>query len=115
MNDCNELRPYELLIRWDELTGEIRGAAFYERRVTVMGGELIRNELQDPQAVDHASPALAKVLDAAAAAALATVARLEADVEARDKERLELRSEIDNKAARIGALEAEVAAVKSVV
>lgn len=111
MNDCNELRPYELLIRWDELTGEIKGAAFYQRKVTVMDGEVIRNELQDPQAVDCGNGAMKDLLDTAGASALATVARLEAVIEARDKEVLDLKTADEGKAAKIAQLEAAVAAL----
>lgn len=94
LQDCNELRPYELLLRWDEMTSELKGAAFYERKVTVMGGELIRNELQDPIPIDLGTPALAGLIDQAAAGAMAAVERMQAELSAKDAEAGALQAEI---------------------
>lgn len=106
IQDCNELRPYELLLRWNELTGELKGAAFYERKITVMDGELIRNELQDPIPVDLGTPALAGLIDQAAAASMAAVTRLQGELDAKATEAGELNSIIAQQAARIAELEA---------
>ena len=117
MQDCNENRPYELMLRWDELTGELKGAAFYERKVTVIGGELVRNELQPPQPVDAGAPALSGLIDTASAAAMATVVRLRGELDAlqgvvgeRDASILALTASLEKANQTISELESELAA-----
>lgn len=86
-------RPYELLIRWDQL-GALQGAHVVWREVFAEGDEIVAERLSDAQPLSVAASAgfpISEVLGTALADALAAVETANAALANKDEELTSLR------------------------